>query len=169
MVGVPGTRFVASAGNWLASPVLDRLVARLASQYGLTRDDLPDLVQETRIALWEVGLDVRVSAAFVVRIARNKAIDLIRSRSRRRARERMAALVTLPRQVDAELHSLLNVQVDALPFRLRRFYELHYRQGLSEREIARSFGICRASVRWLDHQFHRLLARGELRTLTRRP
>jgi RNA polymerase sigma factor (sigma-70 family) len=148
--------------------VLDRLVARLASQYGLTRDDLPDLVQETRIALWELGLDVRVTAAFVVRIASNKAIDLIRSRSRRRAREKIAGLEALPRQVDGELLSLLSVQVDSLPFRLQRFYELHYRQGLSERQIARSIGICRASVRWLDHQLHRLLARGELRTRTRR-
>jgi DNA-directed RNA polymerase specialized sigma24 family protein len=124
------------------------------------------LVQETKIALWEIGLDVPVRVALVLRIAGNKAVDCVRRRSRRRARERVAVLVA-PREGDAELHSLLKVQVDALPFRLQRFYELHYHQGLSEREIARSFGICRASVRWLDHQLRRLLAGGELRTLTR--
>lgn len=158
MVETLGTCFVASAKDWLASPVLDRLVARVASQYGLAVDDLPDLVQETRIALWELGLDLPVSASLVLRVASNKAIDLIRRRVRRRARDRVAALVVLPREDDAELRHLLNVQVDALPNRLQHFYELHYNQGLSERETARALGICRASVRWLDRQFRRLMA-----------
>jgi RNA polymerase sigma factor (sigma-70 family) len=152
------TYFVASSGNWLASPVLDRLVARVASQYSLTVDDLPDLVQETRIALWELGLDLPVSASLVLRIASNKAIDLVRRRVRRRTRDRVAALAALPREEDAELRLLLDVQVEALPDRLRRFYELHYNQGLSERETARTLGICRASVRWLDRQLRRLMA-----------
>lgn len=158
MVAAVRTYFVASSGNWLASPVLDRLVARVAIQYGLTPDDLPDLMQETRIALWEHGLDRPVSASLVLRIASNKAIDLIRRRVRRRARDRVAALVALPREEDAELRHLLNVRVEALPDRLHHFYELHYNQGLSERETARALGICRASVRWLDRQFRRLMA-----------
>jgi RNA polymerase sigma factor (sigma-70 family) len=148
--------------------VLDRLVARVANQYCLTVDDLPDLVQETRIALWELGLDLPVSASLVLRIARNKVIDLIRRRVRRRTRDRLAAIAALPREEDAELRHLLNAQVEALPDRLLRFYKLHYLQGLSERQTARALGISRASMRWLDGQFRCLLARGEPRTLTHR-
>jgi len=152
--------FVASAANWLASPMLDRLVARVARQHGLALDDLPDLTQETRIALWEPGVDQPVSTSLVLSIASNKAVDLIRRRVRRRARERATTLLARRRDGDTELHHLLNVQVEALPPRLRKFYELHYHQGLSEREVARTLSLCRASVRWLDHQLLRVMAAG---------
>jgi RNA polymerase sigma factor (sigma-70 family) len=148
--------------------MLDRLVARVAKQYGLTVDDLPDLGQEARIALWELGLDLPVSAHLVLRIASNKAVDLIRRRMRRRARDRAAASLAPVREEDAELHHLLNAQVEALSPNLREFYELHYHQGLSEREVARALGICRASVRWLDHQFRRLMAGADPPTPQRR-
>jgi DNA-directed RNA polymerase specialized sigma24 family protein len=59
---------------------------------------------------------------------------------------------------DLELDHLLHVRVARLSASLRKFYELHYIQGLSEREIARSLGLCRASVRWLDRCCRRELA-----------
>jgi RNA polymerase sigma factor (sigma-70 family) len=153
--------WVSSTEDWLASPYLDRMVARIAGQHGVPAAELPDVIQETRIALWQAGLN-SVSAALIVTIARNKAVDLVRSLARRRARRRAAGLLAATPEVDAELHHLLSLRVAALPQRLREFYELHYEQGLSEREIARAWGLCRASVRWLDHRFRdRLLGARE--------
>jgi DNA-directed RNA polymerase specialized sigma24 family protein len=51
---------------------------------------------------------------------------------------------------DLELGHLLHARVARFSPSLRRFYDLRYLQGLSEREIARSLGLCRGSVRWLD-------------------
>jgi|SRR6266542_941310 len=147
-----GVGWVASAEDWLASPYLDRLVARVAGHHGLPAAELPDLIQETRIALWRAGLELPVSAALVVSIARNKAVDLVRNQARRRARHRAARVLAATPEVDAELHHLLSLRVAALPQRLREFYDLHYKQALSEREIAQAWGLCRASVRWLDHR-----------------
>ncbi len=147
-----GVDRLASAEDWLASPYLDRLVARIAWHHGVPAAELPDLVQETRIALWQSGLDPPVSAALVGSIARHKAVDLVRVLARRRARRRAAGLLTTKAEVDAELAHLLTLRVAALPLRLRKFYELHYTRGLSEREIARVWGLCRASVRWLDQR-----------------
>jgi DNA-directed RNA polymerase specialized sigma24 family protein len=121
-----GVGWVASAEGWLISPYLDRLVARVAAHHGVPAAELPDLIQETRIALWRAGLELPVSAALVGSIARNKAVDLVRMLARRRARRRAAGLLTATPEVDAELHHLLSLRVAALPRRLREFYELHY-------------------------------------------
>ena len=161
---------MASAEDWLASPYLDRLVARVASHHGVPAAELPDLVQETRIALWRAGLELQVSAALVGSIARNKAVDLVRNLARRRARRRAAGLLAATPEVDAELLHLLSLRVAGLPQRLREFYELHYTQGLSEREIARVWGLCRASVRWLDQRCRdRLLGTRKARLPEPRP
>jgi RNA polymerase sigma factor (sigma-70 family) len=141
------------ASDWLASPHLDRLVTRVAGHHGVPAAELPDLIQETRIALWRSGLELPVSAALVGSIARHKAIDLVRRLARRRARRGGASPPSRNPKIDAELPHLLNLRVASLPPRLREFYALHYEQGWSQREIARTWGLCRASVRWLDRRF----------------
>lgn len=146
-----------AVSSWIDSPALVGLVTRVAARYGIAAGDLPDLVQETRIALWEVGSEGPPSDALTVRVATNKAIDLVRSIVRRRARDEAAALNAPLARADAELRHLLNARADELPTRLHEFYELRYHQGLSEREIARSLGLCRASVRWLDRRCRRSL------------
>ena len=152
---------LSSAGDWMRSPYLDRFVARVAHGYGLSASDLEDVAQETRIALWETGPDTRVTAALVTHIAGNKAVDLLRRLIRRRATDRTAVLTNGAPPEDGELRHLLNARVAALPQRLHAFYELHYWQGLSEREIGRAWGLCRASVRWLDHRCRLLLLRDQ--------
>jgi DNA-directed RNA polymerase specialized sigma24 family protein len=114
---------------------------------------LPDLLQETRIALWKAGLANGLTAGWIFRTASHKAVDLVRAGIRRRARDRQSpdAIVSSD-SPNAELRHLLHARAEELPPHLRRFYELHYEQGFSEREIARSLGLCRASVRWLDHR-----------------
>jgi len=119
--------------------------------------ELQDLLQETRIALWRIGLNAPVKAALVVHIANNRAADLVRSIVRRRARENTASMTSASPRADTELQHLLNVNVDLLSPRLHEFYDLHYRQGFSERDIARRWGLSRSSIQWLNHRCRRAL------------
>jgi RNA polymerase sigma factor (sigma-70 family) len=141
-----------SSAEWLDPPRLGHVAARVAYQRGLGRDDLSDLIQEIRIALWEAGPTVRVPEAWLHQVARHKAIDIIRQRGRRRQRDREARYSRGQPTTDAkaELDHLLHVSVAGLPARLRRFYTLRYENGYTQREIAASLGVCRATVRWLD-------------------
>ena len=144
--------------EWLDSPYLRRLTVRAAHQYGLQAEEIPDLLQETRIALWKAGPAICVTAAWIFGTASHKAADLLRLRIRCRNHERNALGSTLPQpRPSPELEHLLHARVDLLPNRLRDFYRLRYELGLSEREIARRRGICRASVRWLDGRCKRAL------------
>jgi len=138
-------------GEWLESPYLGRVAARVAQEYGLRPDDLPDLLQELRIALWKQGLDQRVGEAWVVRVTRHKAVDLLRQRMRTRRRDGVFTTIAARPWHDPEIDHLLHAKAESLPPKLKAFYALHYQLGLSEREIGRRLGICRASVRWLDH------------------
>ena len=147
-----------STGDWLETGYLTRLAGRVALQYGLGAEDSADLLQEVRIALWEQGLATRVSAAWVFRVASCKAVDLLRRQARERRRERSFASSAPCVAHDPEFDHLLRAQAAVLPAKLRKFYDLHYVQGWSEREIAAAMGLCRASVRWLDRCCRRHLA-----------
>ena len=48
-------RELLACAEWLDSPRLGYVAARVAYQRGLGPDDLADLIQEIRIALWEAG------------------------------------------------------------------------------------------------------------------
>lgn len=148
----------ATTAEWLESPYLAHVAARVAHQLNLGRDDREDLLQELRIGLWEAGPDVRVGSRWLFQVATHKAVDLLRRQVRRRHRDEAFADWKGSPGHDLELDHLLHVRVARLPASLRNFYELRYRQGLSEREIARSLGRCRASVRWLDQRCRQELA-----------
>lgn len=158
-----------SSKEWITSEAPSHLVAGVAIRLGLDLDDVPDLIQETRIALWQLGLDSAAGAGLVTRIARNKSIDLLRRRIRRRARDLAAAPLVQVRSEDGELQHLLNVQVEGLPELFRIFYELHYQQGRSERESAQAMGLSRASVRWLERRFLRSLTSSRKSGLNTKP
>jgi RNA polymerase sigma factor (sigma-70 family) len=147
--GTPARR-TATAGEWLNAPALSQIVTRIVTRYGLDRADLPDLLQEMRIALWKLGLHMKVSVAWVIRVATNKAVDVLRRTVRRRARDEAYAQLPGSGATDVELEHLLHARITELSLRLRNFYNLHYQEGWSERELALRLGICRASVRWLD-------------------
>lgn len=152
VVGSHAWTHVAQVRVWLESPFLDRLVGRVAIHYHLGSNDFADLTQETRIALWQAGPETLVGPGFVVRVAANKAVSLIRTIVRQRRTDRATILLAPHAEGDPELRPLLNAQLAGLPVRLRSFYDLHYVAGYSERDIAVALGLCRASVRWLDHQ-----------------
>jgi RNA polymerase sigma factor (sigma-70 family) len=146
------------ATAWLEAPGLGELVGRIATRYHVAPADVQDLVQETRIALWKLGPELQVSSAWVIRTATNKVVDHVRSMLRARRREQTFARLTLSGSRDPDLEHLLRTQVAAMPSRLRTFYELYYVLGMSEREVAREVGMCRASVRWLDRCCRRAIA-----------
>jgi DNA-directed RNA polymerase specialized sigma24 family protein len=150
---------------WLEAPELGELVTRIATRDHVAPADVPDLLQETRIALWHLGLEARVNSAWIIRTATNKVVDHVRSRLRARVREQTFARLALGGSPDPDLEHLLHTEVATLPVRLRQFYELHYVWGLSEREVARELSTSRASIRWLDRCCLRAIA-GEW--LTRR-
>src|SRR5712692_6268184 len=147
-----------TTGEWLESPYLGRVAARVAHEYGLGADDLADLSQELRIALWEQGLATKVSAAWVFRVASHKAVDLLRQLVRTRRRDGAFMTIAARPCHDLEIDHLLHAKAASLPPKLKAFYALHYQQGLSEREIGRRLGMCRASVRWLDHCCRKFVA-----------
>lgn len=146
----------ATTVEWLESPYLAHVAGRVAHQHDLVRDDVEDLVQELRIAVWKAGPEVRVSARWLFQVANHKAVDLFRKRLRRRDRVFTGSGGT--ESHDPELAHLLHARVARLPHSLHEFYDLRYLQGLSEREIARFLGLCRGSVRWLDRRCRRELA-----------
>ena len=156
------------AEEWIGSPRLLATVAQVLRTHGITDEaDVSDLVQEVRIALWAHGLAGRVGSAWIANVARNKCIDLLRARGREQ-RTRQALIDPVPPTREAELDCLFHARASTLSSRLRTFYELHYLQALSEREVAARLGICRASVRWLDHCCRRELL-GDLQPADQRP
>jgi RNA polymerase sigma factor (sigma-70 family) len=138
-----------TGAEWLSSPYLERLAGRVGHQYGLGTEDVQDVIQEVRIALWRVSAATRLGPGWIRRVAARKAADCVRRRIRAREQARVASAEKPPVR-DGELDRLLHSRATSLPPRLRQFYDLHYRLGLTEREMARRLGICRASVRWLD-------------------
>ena len=146
-----------TVGEWLESPYLARVATRVARQRGLPEDELPELLQDLRVAVWEAGVGIRLSAAWIFGVATHKAIDLLRRRVRARRHDQVLAAFASRRERDPELPHLLHTRVAGFPMHLRQFYDLHYTRGFSEREIALSLGVCRATVRGLNRRCLHLL------------
>src|SRR6266568_3610719 len=143
--------------EWLDSPVLLRIIKRVACQYGILPAEIDDLAQEVRIALWSAERQVDIKPGWVFATASHKAVDLLR---RCRRSESTMVLPHPPPREAFELMYLIEAQVAHLPERLRVFYRLRYLEGLTEREIGDRTGLCRASVRWLGLQFLKNLKLG---------
>jgi RNA polymerase sigma factor (sigma-70 family) len=140
--------------EWLASPYLSRIAARVAYQYRLPGHEVADLLQELRLALWLAGPSTTVNATWVFRTAYHKASDAA-SRIRRTKTEEGPEVPGTGR--DPDLTHLLRSRASRLPSRLRVFYFLKYREGLSQRDIALRLGLCRGSVRGLDAKCLKLI------------
>ena len=112
-----------TAETWITAPTLPALVARAVSHYRINQEDGEDLLQETRIALWEAGQEV-VGAAWVAQVASHKAVDLVRRLVRARAHIRAYAALPEGRRPEPEVGLLLHARVATLPSRIREFYDL---------------------------------------------
>lgn len=149
-----------AVSEWLESPYLSRIASRVAYEHGLPMQDAPDLLQDLRLALWAAGADTAVNATWVYHTANHKAVDLlIRNRRDRLATWSGTKSAIAGRTCDFDLPHLLQAKADRLPERIRRYYYLRYREGLSQREIATRLGVCRSSVRWMDRQCLRMMKR----------
>jgi RNA polymerase sigma factor (sigma-70 family) len=150
------------AGEWLETPYTERVVRRIGYGHGLRWQDLPDLVQEVRLALCQASPEKPISAAWLYRTASNKAVDFLRRRRRVSNEERdFADCLSVASAADPEVPLLLAARVTLLPSSLRRFFHLRYELGLSEREVARLLRICRSSTRWLERRCRRAIRRPE--------
>jgi RNA polymerase sigma-70 factor (ECF subfamily) len=126
----------------------------MAVAFQLLRDraEAEDVVQESFVELWRRSAEYDPARgtpeAYVVLIARSRALDRLRARaSARRAAERAAAEDPLPPAVPpvelAELRELrdrVRGALDALPLPQRQAVELAYFGGLSQTEIATRLG-----------------------------
>jgi hypothetical protein len=81
-VGIPD-----KAEEWQGSPLLETIAAPVAGYYRLGTADREDVIQETRIALWEKGLASEVTVSWINHTAAHKVGDLLGSVARREARE----------------------------------------------------------------------------------
>lgn len=146
-----------SCEGWMDSAELADIVSGVAFRIGVLTQDVPDLLQEVRIALWRLSPETLINRVWVAHTAAHKAVDWLRATAKRRAREEIFAFSFAGPVRSPDVPLLLNSRAAHLPSPLRGFYVLHYVLGLSEREISLRLGICRASVRWMDRRCKALL------------
>lgn len=170
IIDAPANDLVRSAGSmgdsrpllaqdWLVWPDLDRVVARLASRYRVSANDIPDIVQEVRLTLWKAGAERVVNATWIFKVVASRVMDHLRKRGACEPEfiSSVAAALHQAPIVDAELAYLLAARASTLPARILHYYRLRYGQGLSEREVATSMHVSRSSVRWLDRRCRQAL------------
>jgi DNA-directed RNA polymerase specialized sigma24 family protein len=141
-----------TAREWLESPRLNAIARYVASRKALGPDDLPDLLQEIRIALWRAGMDRPVNATWIFHTAEHKAIDIWKQSLSHAVDADPRTPDPAGRGGDPELVHLVRARAASLCGSLREFYDLRYEQGLSERVIAERMQVSRSSVRWMEHR-----------------
>jgi len=141
-----------TAREWLESPRLNAIARYVASRKALAPDDLPDLLQEIRIAIWKAGVDKPVNATWIFHTAEHKAIDIWKQSLSHAVDADPRTPDPAGRGGDPELVHLVRARAASLCGSLREFYDLRYEQGLSERVIAERMQVSRSSVRWMEHR-----------------
>ncbi len=144
----------------VAMPWLLGLVSGMLSD----GDEAEEVVQETFAVAWvKVGtLEGEQDALipWLFRIARNRAIDRLRRRTRRRAKHLRAEAAgalgsasVAPREPDEaalpgwHVHTQVHAALDALPAEQREAVHLAYFRGLTHSEIARELAIPMGTVK----------------------
>jgi RNA polymerase sigma-70 factor (ECF subfamily) len=111
--------------------------------------DAEEVLQETLVEAWRRAGQYAVSRgsveAWLITIARSRAIDRIRTRGARlrlvKQSEQLAAeVVSPPEPPDVHAQTRLRRALGALPPEQRRALELAYWEGLSQSEISRETG-----------------------------
>ena len=150
-------------GVWLGPgflPYLRKVARRVAYTYHVSDSDVPDLYQELCLALWKAGSDRVVNATWIFHTANHLAIEISR-RTRRSDRLSAAIGTTLenrPASGRCEAALLVHAHVRALPPSLRRFCELRFEEGYTQRELMESTNLTRGTVREIEKKCLRRLA-----------
>lgn len=156
---IPGPSPVADQARWFSEEVHAHdtsLKLYLRGSFPAIRD-VDDVVQESYLRIWRARADrpIQCARAFLFRVARNMAIDLLN-------RERISPLVSV-KDLDAlpvvddrpnaaasasaqEELRLLARAIDSLPARCREIVVLRRIKNLSQKEIALRLGIAEATV-----------------------
>lgn len=154
--------------------LLDRIVRRDASAVGelydrynrllfglilrilKDRGDAEEVLQEVFVQVWTRAETYNVAlgspAAWLVRIARNRAIDRLRANSvRTRAVEAAPPPAAAPspeaRATVSERQRAVRFALDALPPEQRELIEQAYYRGLTQSELAEQFGLPLGTVK----------------------
>jgi RNA polymerase sigma factor (sigma-70 family) len=142
----------ARVGEWLESPYVPRLAARVAAQYHLGAADVPDLLQEILIALWKSDPNLVVAGGWLRRLAAFKAVDIIRKGHHEVSSSSRAQGAICESESHAEAVHLLHARIAHLPTRMQALWQLRYETGLTQEEVAARLGVSRTAIRWLDSQ-----------------
>src|SRR5262249_2052899 len=86
-----------------------------------------------------------------------KAIDALTRARRARLAGRNLPNLDVSRSIDPELSHLLHSRTARLPDRLRQFYCLRYREGLSQREAGKRLGLGPTAGGWMERQCLRMV------------
>ena len=132
------------------------------------RHDAEELTQDCLLQLARKAATIQTSVAgWLHQVATHRALNAVRSRGRRRAREAHAAAVETETTETAwrEVEPLLDEAVDGLPADVREAIILHFLQSLSQETVAQRLGVHQSTVsRRIDRGLHllreRLLASG---------
>jgi RNA polymerase sigma factor (sigma-70 family) len=150
-------------GDWLAPgclPYLRNVAQRVAYTYNVSQSDVPDLLQELCLALWKAGPDRVVNATWIFHTANHLAIEILR---RARRSDRLSAAFGTGAadhgfQDRQEAALLMHARVGTFPPRLRRFCELRFEQGYTQRELMNATNLTRGTVREIEKRCLRRLA-----------
>jgi RNA polymerase sigma factor (sigma-70 family) len=151
--------------EWLESPHLRRIVSHLCLRHGFDPDQSEDILQETCISLIRKGMDSGVNATLVFKVVASRILDC-RRKSNRAGRNDLPLTdrIASSDKTDPELAPLLRSSAAVLPKRLKAFFNLRYRLGMNQIEIARQLGISRSAVRHIEGQCLRRLANAATQT-----
>lgn len=137
-----------------------RVVASIAYRRHVRPDDLADLQQEVRLAIWKAGRDRQVNATWIFKVVASRVLDHLRHEARtKRARITGSQHQSSNPADDAELSHLLRARLSTLSNDLQRYYYLRYRCGMTEREVGLKTGNTRSTVRHWERRLKGQLAR----------
>jgi RNA polymerase sigma-70 factor (ECF subfamily) len=134
-----------------------RFVASIALRILGDRELAEEVVQDTFLRGWHHVDSYDPSrgqvVAWLLGIARNRAIDMLRSRSHRARRRELSNLSETTPSDDADfsdavaLREVMTHAMSSLPTDQRQIIELAYYGGLSQAEIARQLGLPLGTVK----------------------
>lgn len=114
--------------------------------------DAEEVTQECFLELARSADCVRSSVVgWLHRAATSRSLNLLRSKSRRRVRERAVGAEANVSQISSdistrELHRVINGAMTELPEDLRLPVKLHYFEGQSQRDVAKTLGVNQSTI-----------------------
>lgn len=135
-------------------------LVHFVSNYAISKEQSEDIAQESLLKIWETKDNLNVDGnvrALVFTIARNKALDYLRTKSDTESLDACAYLEdeSLDAQINAlDLARLIEKTFDQLPEKTRNTFLMSRREGLSNMEIAKREHV---SVKAIEYRISQAL------------